>query len=56
MANPTTGSNVTIKGNLLVKVLEAGRKNTGSGGYLHYSSTVNYDSLTNSWTYLNRPL
>lgn len=41
---------VDMKGSLLLRVLEAGRNNVGSGGFLQYSSSVNYDSNTKSWT------
>ncbi|MGV8916010.1 MAG: bifunctional metallophosphatase/5'-nucleotidase [Kaistella sp.] len=41
---------VDMKGNLLIRILEAGRNNVGSGGFLQYSSAVNYNASTKSWT------
>ena len=42
---------VDMKGSLLLQILEAGRKNIGIGGFLHYSSSVNYDAAAAvSWT------
>jgi 5'-nucleotidase len=42
---------VDMKGSLLKEILEAGRKNTGIGGFLHYSSAVFYDAINQQWTY-----
>jgi 2',3'-cyclic-nucleotide 2'-phosphodiesterase (5'-nucleotidase family) len=39
---------VEMKGRLLVKVLETGWKNKGSGGYLQWIN-VSYDSVGNKW-------
>ncbi|MEO5946242.1 MAG: bifunctional metallophosphatase/5'-nucleotidase [Chitinophagaceae bacterium] len=47
---------VDMKGSLLVKILEAGKKNWGSGGFLHYSSWVTKDSATNNWSFKNTPV
>lgn len=44
---------VEMKGSLLAKVLEAGKKNRGNGGFLHYSSSVMMDSIGNSWIFKN---
>ena len=41
-----------MKGRLLIKVLEAGRKNVGSGGFLQYSPAI-YDATTTSWKIKN---
>lgn len=41
---------VDMKGSLLIKTLEAGRNNVGSGGFLQYSSAVNYNLQTKVWT------
>jgi hypothetical protein len=38
-----------MKGSLLLKILEAGIKNRGNGGLLHYSPLVTQDSLTGTW-------
>jgi len=47
---------VEMKGSLLIKVLEAGKNNVGSGGFLQYSSSVIKDSTTNNWLFKNDPL
>jgi len=44
---------VDMKGSLLKEVLEAGRKNVGIGGFLHYSSVVFYDAINQEWKYKN---
>ncbi len=45
-----------LKGSLLKSILEAGRKNVGIGGFLHYSPAVLYDSLAQQWTFKQRPI
>lgn len=40
---------VDMKGSLLTKVLEAGRKNKGTGGYLQYSEKAVYDAANGTW-------
>lgn len=47
---------VEMKGNLLLKILEAGRNNVGSGGFLQYSAYVNYDPASQSWYIKNEIL
>ncbi|MDP2453171.1 MULTISPECIES: bifunctional UDP-sugar hydrolase/5'-nucleotidase [unclassified Kaistella] len=47
---------VDMRGNLLTKVLEAGRNNVGSGGFLQYSSSVNYNPATRTWTLKDAPI
>ena len=47
---------VEMKGSLLIKVLEAGKNNVGSGGFLQNSSSIMKDSVTNNWTFKNAPL
>lgn len=47
---------VEMKGSLLQKILETGRNNVGSGGFLQYSSFVNYDAASQSWTIKNESL
>ena len=47
---------IDITGKLLKEVLEAGRKNTGIGGFLHYSATVFYDAINAQWTYKKIPV
>ncbi|MEJ7625862.1 MAG: bifunctional metallophosphatase/5'-nucleotidase [Ferruginibacter sp.] len=37
-------------GSLLVKILDAGRKNAGIGGFLHYSNSLTYSSASSNWT------
>lgn len=41
---------VDMKGSLLIQVLEAGRNNVGSGGFLQYSSAVDYHPEKSGWT------
>lgn len=41
---------VDMRGSLLIRTLEAGRNNVGSGGFLQYSSAVNYNPTTKIWT------
>ena len=36
-------------------MLEAGKNNVGSGGFLQYSSSIMKDSVTNNWTFKNAP-
>ncbi len=38
-----------MKGSLLIKTLEQGRKNAGIGGFLLYNDAVSYDSTNNTW-------
>jgi len=45
---------VEMKGRLLTKVLEQGRKNAGSGGYLLYHDALTYDAATNAWKIKNQ--
>ena len=47
---------VDMKGSLLAKILEIGRNNVGSGGFLQYSSAVNYHPETKSWTLKDAPI
>ncbi len=47
---------VDMNGSLLMKILEAGRNNAGSGGFLQYSSTVNYNLETKIWTLKEAPI
>lgn len=47
---------VDMRGNLLTKILEAGRNNVGSGGFLQYSSAVNYNPETKMWTLKEVPI
>lgn len=47
---------VDMKGSLLIKVLEAGRNNVGSGGFLQYSSTVSYVPEKKVWTLKDAPI
>ncbi len=44
---------VDMKGGLLIKVLDAGKKNWGNGGFLQYSSSVVYDSTSTKWMMKN---
>lgn len=47
---------VDMKGSLLIRTLEAGRKNIGIGGFLHYSSSLSYDTATGPWTFKEKPI
>ena len=47
---------VDMKGSLLKAVLEAGRKNAGIGGFLHYSADVFYDAINQQWTFKKAPI
>ena len=44
-----------IKGSLLLQALEAGRKNTGIGGFLQFSKVV-YNESSGKWSIGNAPL
>ena len=45
-----------LKGSLLIKVLEAGRNNKGSGGFLHFSEKLFYDAINHVWTINKQPI
>lgn len=45
---------VDMKGSLLIKILNAGKKNLGSGGFLQYSSALSNDN--NGWSLKNIPV
>lgn len=47
---------VDMKGSLLIRILETGRNNVGSGGFLQYSSAVNYNADTKVWTLKDAPI
>ncbi len=47
---------VDMRGSLLTKILEAGRNNVGSGGFLQYSSAVTYNPDTKIWTLKEVPI
>ncbi len=47
---------VDMKGSLLKELLEAGRKNAGIGGFLHYSADIFYDAVNQQWLYKKSPL
>jgi 2',3'-cyclic-nucleotide 2'-phosphodiesterase (5'-nucleotidase family) len=42
-------SEADMKGSLVVRMLEAGRKNYGIGGFLHYNENLQFDAATNAW-------
>lgn len=44
---------VDMKGALLSKILDAGKKNWGSGGFLQYSPALAFDSVAHNWTFKN---
>jgi 5'-nucleotidase len=45
---------VDMKGSLLIKILNAGKKNVGSGGFLQYSASLSNDN--NNWAIKNIPI
>ena len=47
---------VDMKGSLLVKILNAGKKNLGSGGFLQYSAALTNDANTGAWSLKNTTL
>ncbi len=47
---------VDMKGSLLKELLEAGRKNAGIGGFLHYSADIFYDAVNQQWLYKKSPI
>jgi 2',3'-cyclic-nucleotide 2'-phosphodiesterase (5'-nucleotidase family) len=47
---------VDMKGSLLTQIVEAGRKNTGIGGYLHYSPELIYNEQIKNWTLKGIPV
>ncbi|MEO6820686.1 MAG: bifunctional metallophosphatase/5'-nucleotidase [Ginsengibacter sp.] len=47
---------VDMKGKLLSKILETGRLNIGSGGFLQYSASTQYDKATKAWKIKNSPI
>jgi len=40
---------VDMRGSMLLKIFEAGIKNKGTGGYLHYNDAVQFDAVQNKW-------
>jgi 2',3'-cyclic-nucleotide 2'-phosphodiesterase (5'-nucleotidase family) len=44
---------VDMKGSLLIKILTAGKKNLGSGGFLQYSPQLTNDNNTGNWSLKN---
>lgn len=44
-----------IKGRMLIKTLDVGRKNTGTGGFLIYHP-AEYDMVNSSWTLNGKPI
>jgi 2',3'-cyclic-nucleotide 2'-phosphodiesterase (5'-nucleotidase family) len=38
-----------MKGSLVIQMLEAGRKNYGIGGFLHYNENLQYDTASSVW-------
>jgi 2',3'-cyclic-nucleotide 2'-phosphodiesterase (5'-nucleotidase family) len=45
-----------MKGSLLQKVLTAGRKNVGNGGFLQYSSALTFDEPRGQWLLKGTPI
>lgn len=42
-------STADMKGSLVLRMLETGRKNFSTGGFLHYNETLRYDAATSNW-------
>ena len=38
-----------MKGSLLLRALDAGRKNIGTGGFLQYNENLQYDAASDKW-------
>ncbi len=47
---------VAMKGDLLIKVMNASKNNVGSGGFLQYSEDLQFDKIQNQWKLKNLPL
>ena len=47
---------VDMKGKLLSQILETGRLNVGSGGFLQYSSSAEYDPFSKFWRIKKEPI
>lgn len=47
---------VDMKGRLLMQTLEAGRNNTGLGGFLVYSAHTRYDEAAKKWFIKDQPI
>ena len=47
---------VDMKGSLLIRILNAGLKNRGIGGYLQYSEALSKDSASGNWSLNNKPV
>lgn len=47
---------VDMKGRLLLMTLDAGRKNSGIGGFLHLSQKITFNESTKTWILNNMPI
>ena len=47
---------VDMKGSLLTKILDTGKKNKGNGGFLQYSAAISFDAATGVWALKNVPV
>ncbi len=47
-------SEADMKGSLVIKMLEAGRKNIGTGGFLHYNENLAF--ANDAWTLSSQPI
>ncbi|MBK7433375.1 MAG: bifunctional metallophosphatase/5'-nucleotidase [Chitinophagaceae bacterium] len=47
---------VEMKGGLLIRILESGLKNKGTGGFLQYNETLRRDDISGQWQLNNIPL
>ena len=44
---------VDMLGSLLIRILDTGVKNRGTGGFLHYNENLRFDSASNKWVLNN---
>ena len=44
---------VDMLGSLLIRILDTGVKNRGTGGFLHYNENLRFDSASNNWVLNN---
>ncbi len=47
---------VDMKGSLLTKILDTGKKNKGNGGFLQYSAAIIFDAVKGVWVLKNVPV
>jgi len=47
---------IDIKGSLLLRILENGKTNTGTGGYLHYNESLQWNNRNAQWELNGNPV